>query len=57
MGWRMRPTTRRSYVASFGIDLGREAVPDAAALLGFRHLLEEQGLTEVIFKPVNAGLR
>ena len=53
----MRPTTRRSYVASFGIDLGREAVPDAAALLGFRHLLEEQGLTEVIFKPVNAGLR
>ena len=40
-----------------GIDLGREAVPDAATLLGFRHLLEEQGLTELIFETVNAGLR
>ena len=29
-----------------GIDLGREAVPDATTLLGIRHLLEEQGLTD-----------
>jgi IS5 family transposase len=28
-----------------------------AALLGFRHLLEEQGLTERIFATFNAGLR
>jgi IS5 family transposase len=40
-----------------GIDLGREAVPDATTLLGFRHLLEQQGLTELIFETVNAGLR
>jgi IS5 family transposase len=40
-----------------GLDLGREAVPDATTLLGFRHLLEAQGLTERIFETVNAGLR
>ena len=40
-----------------GLDLGREAVPDATTLLGFRHLLEAQGLTERIFQTVNAGLR
>jgi len=40
-----------------GLDLGREAVPDATTLLGFRHLLEEQGLTELIFETVNTGLR
>ena len=40
-----------------GIDLGREAVPDATTLLGFRHLLEQQGLTEAIFETVNEGLR
>jgi len=40
-----------------GIDLGREAVPDATTLLGFRHLLEQQGLNEAIFETVNAGLR
>lgn len=43
--------------AFLGIDLGREAVPDATTLLGFRHLLEEQGLTEAIFETVNQGLR
>jgi IS5 family transposase len=40
-----------------GIDLGRESVPDATTLLGFRHLLEEHGLTEVIFETVNGVLR
>jgi len=40
-----------------GIDLGRETVPDATTLLGFRHLLERHALTERIFATVNAGLR
>jgi len=40
-----------------GIDLGRETVPDATTLLGFRHLLERHALTERIFETVNAGLR
>ena len=40
-----------------GIDLGRESVPDATTLLGFRHLLERHALTEQIFETVNAGLR
>ena len=39
------------------LELGREAVPDATTLLGFRHLLAAQGLTELIFETVNAGLR
>jgi IS5 family transposase len=40
-----------------GIDLGREAVPDATTLLGFRHLLEEKGLQQPIFETINAVLR
>ena len=40
-----------------GIDLVHEAVPDATTLLGFRHLLEAQRLTELIFETVNAGRR
>jgi transposase, IS5 family len=32
-----------------GIDLNREAVPDATTLLKFRHLLEAHHLTEFIF--------
>ena len=39
-----------------GIDLDREAVPDAAALLKFRHLLEAHRLTESIFDAINAHL-
>ena len=38
-----------------GLDLGREAVPDATTLLGFRHLLEAQGLTERIFRDRQRG--
>ncbi len=53
----MPPTTARRCCNFVGIDLGRESVPDATTLLGFRHLLEEHGLTEVIFETVNAGLR
>lgn len=39
-----------------GIDLGREAAPDATTLLKFRHLLETHQLTETIFNTINAHL-
>lgn len=51
------PYDSQAFCNFVGIDLGRESVPDATTLLGFRHLLAEQGLTEVIFETVNAGLR
>jgi IS5 family transposase len=34
-----------------------EDVPDAATLLGFRHLLEEAGLQKQLFETVNAVLK
>ena len=40
-----------------GIDLGRESVPDATTLLGFRHLLEAKGLQKELFETINALLR
>ena len=39
-----------------GIDLSREAAPDATTLLKFRHLLEVHQLTESIFNAINAHL-
>ena len=39
-----------------GIDLNREAAPDATTLLNFRHLLEAHQLTESIFNAINAHL-
>jgi IS5 family transposase len=39
-----------------GIDLGVESVPDATTLLKFRHLLEKQALTQVIFEQINDHL-
>jgi IS5 family transposase len=39
-----------------GIDLSREAAPDATTLLRFRRLLEEHHLTESIFNAINAHL-
>ena len=39
-----------------GVDLAREAAPDATTLLKFRHLLEEKGLTDSIFNAINAHL-
>jgi IS5 family transposase len=39
-----------------GIDLNREAAPDATTLLKFRHLLETHQLTESIFNAINAHL-
>lgn len=39
-----------------GIDLAVEAVPDATTLLKFRHLLEKQSLTQLIFEEIKAHL-
>ena len=39
-----------------GIDLSREAAPDATTLLKFRRLLETHGLTRKIFDAINAHL-
>ncbi len=39
-----------------GIDLGREAAPDATTLLKFRHLLEANQLTERIFIAIKTHL-
>lgn len=39
-----------------GVDLGRDAVPDATTLLHFRHLLEAHALTESLFQTINAHL-
>jgi len=39
-----------------GIDLSREAVPDATTLLKFRRLLEQHGLTAKLFEGINADL-
>jgi len=39
-----------------GIDLSREAAPDATTLLKFRRLLEEHRLTQRIFATINAHL-
>jgi IS5 family transposase len=40
-----------------GIDLGREAVPDATTLLGFRHLMEEHELGAALFAKVGELLQ
>jgi IS5 family transposase len=39
-----------------GIDLAREAAPDATTLLKFRRLLETHGLTQAIFEAINTHL-
>jgi IS5 family transposase len=39
-----------------GIDLAREAAPDATTLLKFRRLLETYGLTQAIFEAINTHL-
>jgi len=40
-----------------GINLAREAVPDATTLMGFRHLLEANKLPQAMLKEVNALLK
>ena len=39
-----------------GIELNRDAVPDATTVLHFRHWLEQHGLTKVLFDEVGAML-
>ena len=40
-----------------GIDLAREAAPDATTVLKFRRLLETHGLTQAIFSAINGHLQ
>ena len=47
----------QAFRGFLGLDLGREAVPDATSLLKFRPLLEAEGLTKTIFETINALLR
>ncbi len=47
----------QAFRGFLGIDLGREGVPDATTLLGFRRLLEEKELTKRILDTINADLR
>jgi IS5 family transposase len=46
----------RSMSRFIGIDLAREAVPDATTLLKFRRLLEQHQLTARLFEALNAHL-
>lgn len=39
-----------------GLDLGRDAIPDATTILNFRHLLEKHALTEALFAEVSTFL-
>jgi transposase, IS5 family len=47
----------QAFRGFLGLDLGREAVPDATTLLKVRHLLETAGLTKTLFDAINARLR
>lgn len=46
----------QSIRAFVGIDLAREAAPDATTLLKFRRLLETHGLTQKIFEAIKSHL-
>lgn len=46
----------QSARAFVGVDLGREAVPDATTLLKFRRLLEKHALTQSMFDVINTEL-
>ena len=49
-------TDSQALRAFVGIDLSREAAPDATTVLQFRHLLEQHGLTKKLFEAVNTAL-
>lgn len=49
-------TDSQALRAFVGIDLSREAAPDATTILQFRHRLEEHGLTKKLFEAVNGAL-
>ena len=48
---------RQAVRGFFGLDLGRDAVPDATTLLKFRHLLAAKALTTTLFDTINQMLR
>ena len=47
----------QAFRGFLGLELGRDAVPDATTRLKFRHLLEDQNLTQTIFDTLNQMLR
>jgi len=49
-------TDSQALRAFVGIDLSREAAPDATTVLQFRRLLEQHDLTKKLFDAVNTGL-
>ncbi|MCA8917360.1 MAG: IS5 family transposase [Planctomycetes bacterium] len=49
-------TDSQALRAFVGIDLAREAVPDATTLLQFRHRLEKHELTKTLFEAINRQL-
>ena len=49
-------TDSQALRAFVGIDLSREAAPDATTVLQLRHLLEQHELTRKLLEAVNAGL-
>ena len=49
-------TDSQALRAFVGIDLAREAAPDATTLLQFRRLLERHDLTKALFETINAQL-
>ena len=52
-----RGTTAPVCATSWGIDLGREPVPDATTLLKFRRLLNANKLDEALFAQVGQELQ
>lgn len=49
-------TDSQALRAFVGIDLAREAAPDATTLLQFRRLLEQHALTKTLLETINAQL-
>ena len=49
-------TDSQALRAFVGIDLSREAAPDATTVLQFRHLLEQHALTKKLIEAVNTAL-
>ena len=49
-------TDSQALRAFVGIDLAKEAVPDATTLLQFRHRLEKHKLTQTLFDTINSQL-
>ena len=55
--WRNRSCRILNWCRFVGIDLGREAAPDATTLFKFRRLLETHKLGETLFAEVGRLLQ